>query len=402
MKKLKKSLLVVPALGVLMLAAAGSVGGTVAWFSSVNTFNTAISSFSVGRVNGNLSVEMTADRGTKKVGDAIVVGAADGNVKMTHGSFKHTVATVGDDSVYTVTNQSVARLTGEHNEGGTYTGAVAIDAAKFLLASKQIAGTYTFTSHGTPTDHYSMAGTEGITAVATITASNLSDVWGLTCTGDHTDGDTIIIALTNTYAKDADWMYSAAKIGDDYWYYAVSWNMTFTYDFGSDRNTRKVYFDVDNSNVDPSVGTAAQGSASEKTKKGFRMAFHNKTTRNLIWAPLQDEPSDIHYVTGTNTIGSYGNSDSEHLIYSGLAEDPNDDDDNNMFVELGSASVSPDEDEGMNYICTLAPSDGNDGNGIENVVTINCVAWFEGTDPNVINRAEMNNIAASLSFFATV
>ena len=394
MKKLKKSLLVVPALGVLMLAAAGSVGGTVAWFSSVNTFNTAISSFSVGRVNGNLSVEMTAGRGTKKVGDAIVVGAADGNVKMTHGSFKHTVETVGDGSVYTVTNQSVARLTGEHNEGGTYTGVVAIDAAKFLLASKQIAGTYTFTFKDAETDYYSMEGTTSITAVANIALGDLSDVWGLTCTGAHTPDDTIKIALTNTYALDTDWMYSTAKIDSNYWYYAVSWNMTFTYDFGSDPNPRKVYFDVSNSHADPTVGTAAQGGASEKTQKGFRLAFHNKTTRNLIWAPLQDQPSDIHYVTDINAIGSYANNATEHLIYSGL--------ENNKLVASGSASVNPGENVGMNYICTLAPDDGNAGNGIENVVDINCVAWFEGTDPNVINRAEMNNIAASLSFFATV
>ncbi len=62
--KLKKSLLIVPAMGTLLLAAAGSVGGTVAWFSANTEYNMTAGQFAVGALDGNLSVALTNIHGT--------------------------------------------------------------------------------------------------------------------------------------------------------------------------------------------------------------------------------------------------------------------------------------------------------------------------------------------------
>ncbi len=95
--KIKKSLLVAPALAVLLLAAAGSVGGTVAWFSSVSTFNTNVSTFGVGRLEGNLDCVVGAGIGTKSAGtNEVELGATesstDYSVTLTHASFNHIVS----------------------------------------------------------------------------------------------------------------------------------------------------------------------------------------------------------------------------------------------------------------------------------------------------------------------
>ena len=42
---MKKSKIIVPALGLLLLSTAASVSGTVAWFTANRTYNTTISSF---------------------------------------------------------------------------------------------------------------------------------------------------------------------------------------------------------------------------------------------------------------------------------------------------------------------------------------------------------------------
>jgi len=63
---MKKSLLIAPALGVLVLAAAGSVGGTVAWFTSNTVWDMNASSFAVTKLDGNLSATLSQGIGTYK------------------------------------------------------------------------------------------------------------------------------------------------------------------------------------------------------------------------------------------------------------------------------------------------------------------------------------------------
>ena len=76
---MKKSLLIAPALGVLVLAAAGSVGGTVAWFSSNNVWDMTASNFAITKLDGNLEAEITEGTGTKKAATGNIIHVAENN-----------------------------------------------------------------------------------------------------------------------------------------------------------------------------------------------------------------------------------------------------------------------------------------------------------------------------------
>jgi len=377
MKKLKKSLLVVPALGVLMLAAAGSVGGTVAWFSSVNTFQTDVSSFAVGRVAGNLDVEMTAlpAYGTAQVGNGVVVQKATaGDVKLTHGSFNHGVA-IGEESVYTITEQAISLGAGTFVPT-TYS----IDRTKFLAASKQVEAAYTFKFNEGNWDLQEV--TDKVAATAGITPAVLNSTWGIAYTGTPTSNQTLIVNLNNTYAPDTDWMYSATPLNGVNWYHAVSWNMTFKYDFGTDITDRNVYFDMTSS---IRVTSSISGTGSQETWKGFRIAFKSSSsTRSVIWAP-QQEKANIRYVGGTADVSKYTDSPSVSLLASDSAAGEylgN----NQTSGAIATASAN------KNYLCQLTNETSS--------ATVNCVAWFEGSDPNVVNAARLDTVAATLKFFA--
>ena len=107
---MKKSLLVAPALGVLVLAAAGSVGGTVAWFSSNTAWDMQASTFAITKLDGVLSAVITAGTGTAKTSDKVITVEDDAHVAnlLTHGSYDYATAGVfvksGDDAYAKKTN----------------------------------------------------------------------------------------------------------------------------------------------------------------------------------------------------------------------------------------------------------------------------------------------------------
>ena len=74
---MKKSLLIAPALGVLVLAAAGSVGGTVAWFTANTEWTMTAQTFAITKLDGSLSATLTADIGTYKTAYAAMVHGCD-------------------------------------------------------------------------------------------------------------------------------------------------------------------------------------------------------------------------------------------------------------------------------------------------------------------------------------
>ncbi len=62
---MKKSKIIVPALGILLLSTAASISGTVAWFTASRTFSTSVSEFGVGSIDGQLKATVAAGVGTK-------------------------------------------------------------------------------------------------------------------------------------------------------------------------------------------------------------------------------------------------------------------------------------------------------------------------------------------------
>ena len=61
---MKKSKIIVPALGLLLLSTAASVSGTVAWFTAVRSFNTSAGNFAVVKTNTDLICHLGAGIGT--------------------------------------------------------------------------------------------------------------------------------------------------------------------------------------------------------------------------------------------------------------------------------------------------------------------------------------------------
>ena len=130
--KLKKSLLIVPAMATLLFAAAGSVGGTVAWFSAVSTYKTDITSFKVVRLDGDLACALAEGVGTDVEGTGSTAQIKlEENAELTHGSFNHA-------------NKNVYVTTGAENS--FVSKAVMSDTAPTPASGSLEAATYTLDS----------------------------------------------------------------------------------------------------------------------------------------------------------------------------------------------------------------------------------------------------------------
>jgi hypothetical protein len=137
---MKKSLLIAPALGVLVLAAAGSVGGTVAWFSANNTWDMSTSEFAITKLDGNIKATITKGHGTAIDGEnpkKVVLDEAK-HVKLTHASFDHNT---GVHKIFSGTHGETVYT--QRVNGLNYTEASAsTDDAKTAYDNSWIAGHY--------------------------------------------------------------------------------------------------------------------------------------------------------------------------------------------------------------------------------------------------------------------
>ena len=287
---MKKSKIIIPALGMLLLSTAASVSGTVAWFTTVSTATANITSFAVRKLGGDLSYTVAAGTGTEKVDaddDHSAIQLTGTNPALCDASYNHTTGKVWK------ANSNASAFSVIDAESG-----------------------------------WTVSGTNQVT------------------------------------------------------YYAVSWSYTFSYSFGGDSTAVNLYFDSPTSSVTPTTLAAASGTQTEQTYKGFRIAFVNEAaSRSVVWAENQAN-ANCHYVTATNNqAGAYTDANSSSaagdlLDSTGLA----------IVAETGSGSAAR-----ADYLGQFTTSSTS--------ITIKCVAWFEGTDPNVINGSEMDSVAAALSFY---
>ncbi|MBQ9458154.1 MAG: hypothetical protein IJU64_06635 [Bacilli bacterium] len=311
----KKSLLVVPALGVLLLAAAGSVGGTVAWFSSVTSATVEGSVFEVKPMGGDLSVTMSNAIGgtTTDNGDSHTFVMATGDV-LTHASYDH--------------------------EAGT---------------------------------------------IYTASSENNSGVRRVVASGD---------AASAWKAKDD------FETGKDMWW-AVSWQMTFTYKFNTE-GAALLFFD-------PNSAVAAQEeSAVEDTIKGFRVAFvgatptANSVANKRVWAPKRatndaTPANQPHYVDDA-TAYTIATNYTGGKTYTGKTIMAS----NTMEAKHGEGTaLTTDYSTGdsAEYTC-LGKFGKATEDATQTALTFTVVVWFEGTDPSIVSTAEhFNKVAATMKFY---
>lgn len=83
-------------MGTLLLAAAGSVGGTVAWFSANTTYSATAGNFAVGSLEGNLSCELAAGKGISSVAEKTVT--VEEGALLADASYDHVNRTVWTDT----------------------------------------------------------------------------------------------------------------------------------------------------------------------------------------------------------------------------------------------------------------------------------------------------------------
>ena len=292
--KLKKSLLIVPALGTLLLAAAGSVGGTVAWFSANTTYDATAGQFAVGALDGNLSVALTNIHGTTCNTGTRTVTVADGDYLA--------------DASFNITSGVLYTDTG--NSSGVATGFKVLD---------------TMSAAGAITD-------------------------------------------ANWYAKE-----NFTGTSDMHW--AVAWKMAFTYTMPTTGIQQNLYFD---NKASGGTHNDAQ-EAAYHTYKGFRLAFFPLTSTNAtpvgrIWAPFlasNTTASSVTYVSGTGAANTTACTSA------------------NLILPAGEAALAPAKDAeysnstASNYLGSFAAGHPN----TDITMNIACVAWYEGTDANVVSDA---------------
>lgn len=331
---MKKSKIIIPALGMLLLSTAASVTGTVAWFTSMQTGQAEITSFAVTKTGGTLTVSMGAGVGTVLSGSTITLGT---NVKLTHGSFDHTQDAIWKPNDALDTFTKVTRASAE--------------------------------------------------------ATDSAYQWSV-------DG-------------------SASQAGT--LFYAVSWTITLSYEFQADARNVYVFFDgtpsatATDSSVAGSYFTHSKADSNDTgtyekfTYMGFRLAMLNTSTNGgntagpkLIWAPGQSAVADEKYQNGATATsqGVYASSGTATVpntyVSTGSLLDANFPATVGAF-NFRSGDVPANPTQQPNYIGTFVkPASG------ASTILLNCVAWFEGNDSNVVDAAELDQVSASMKFYTRV
>ena len=298
---MKKSKIIIPALGMLILSTAASVTGTVAWFTTVSTAQANLTSFAVRKLGGDLGlvIKTAADGesygvGTDLSGGSVVLAGTD--PALCDASYKHT------------STASVYKANASAN------------------------------------------------AFQTVASSG----WKVTSGGKDT-------------------------------YYAVSWTLEFTYTFGGDATNVNLYYDLDQASLTGTQVTAGNGvNASKETWKGFRIAFISGA-RTLVWAGghTSSEASGLKYQAGTavanaTTYTSPNATNGDLVTGFGASGDY-------AAAVHASSEDDPAAATRADYIGTFTTAN--------NTLSVQCIAWYEGNDANVVNGARMDTVAAVMAFY---
>lgn len=195
-----------------------------------------------------------------------------------------------------------------------------------------------------------------------------------TDTGDGTEFQTIGTATSYSEASGA-W-----KINDTT-YYAVSWKVRFTYEFSSDHRPIHVYFDQDST---ATVADSGENTGTEDSGTAWRVCmWEDAGSYTLTWAKNQTT-ANCHYVASSSSDAT-AYSGSNRLIAS----------DTSTITKATDGISASTSQARTDYVASIA----------YNATPANCykdvyfVAWFEGSDPNVKNSADLKKVSNSLKFY---
>lgn len=178
-------------------------------------------------------------------------------------------------------------------------------------------------------------------------------------------------------------------------WYGVSWTWNFTYKFSNLDSDRALFFNIKDSafasdavtegnvNVDGSEHNSAY-----EIGKGFRLA-RTTTEKNIVWAPAGATNTHVGKKDNSSIVADKIFTQDEWHLDNNTQEQAQD-------VTTGTTNEFINAEN--NPYCYLgkftAPKSA--GNVIIPVV---CTAWFEGTDPNVINAALSQVVTTTQKFY---
>lgn len=180
-------------------------------------------------------------------------------------------------------------------------------------------------------------------------------------------------------------------------YTAVTWDVTFTVQFGSASGDIGLFLDLSTSQFAAGTGTVREG-VDQDTSKGFRMGFIPTGTNATsgvahVFADLQTA-ANCKYIGGEPAVGATladaatAYSDETTLISS---------EDSGTLADEYSASDALDMNNYFGKFVYAANTAVN--------LQFKVVCWFEGTDPNIVNGdadhiTVFRDVTATLNFTA--
>lgn len=201
---MKKSKIIVPALGIILLSTVASVTGTVAWFTANTKYNVNVSTFEIGRLTGDLTCNLANVAGTtvdNTVGQAKVeLKTKESNVTYNSilgdasysGSSTTFYSVKGDDrnvtassgiTTFTTVDNGYRNITGE-TASAAYKNAENEDCLYFYAVSRTMTFKYQFGSTTLAQDLYLNFTADN----GTVTQATLGAVRSAGTEGDSTKG----------------------------------------------------------------------------------------------------------------------------------------------------------------------------------------------------------------------
>ena len=322
--KMKKSKVIVPALGLLLLSTAASVTGTVAWFTANKSVEIDAGNFAVVSTTGDLKFEAAAGFGTR--------------------------LNASDDTLV---------------EPKTDTGTVAGVAETYgwVLSDASF-------NHNTGIAYYPYA--NGSMLAAHSKAYNADDA---------TEAD--FFRQSSIISETGDPV-TARTVNKVYSIFTWSYTFKFTSENGA---TVGLFLDFDNSSV-----TDLTTTNNSDSYKGFRIAFMS-SDKETVWSANRAASASKYATAAAATSASTSNT--AYTGYDLVATDQK-----GSIPAEGSVSKTgiATNTTYPNYLGQFPVGDGS----TEQELTITLVAWFEGSDADVIttDEGEYDTVSAHMKFEA--
>ncbi len=349
--KFKKSKIIVPALALITATTVASVTGTVAWFTASRAVTVNASTFIATKLESALNVTCEGRIGT--------------------------AATTDKKGITTTTETNTSNLLTH----GSY------DAQAHANGSLYVADV---NDDGETIDSFSDLGNE--TTAKSSTASTTANKW---------------LARTGT--------------NQNIWY-GVSWTMTFSLEAETTNTTDYLFIDVAGSSFTNSATT----STDPTTMPGFRIAFMTSSKCLVLGGDdvkTHVDASTTLYTKADTSEGKTPDSDTVYYTkngsdYTSAGKLTSFTSGTEYYTKTPTYSSFGDNDYVAISDTTAKVTDVNEtdslssnkfnlgkvGTATGNSLTITCVAWYEGSDPYVMNTnnntdVNMSEVTASLNFY---